>query len=193
MNHPVGRILHALFFHQKLFIKFLARPQPREFDLDIFSHTETGELDQILRQRQNLHRLSHIQHEDLTALSVSPRLQNQRNSLRDRHKITYDIRMRYRNRAAGCNLPAKQRNHAAVAAEHVPETHRHKFRIIMLVKSLDDHLTDPLAGPHDIGRIHRLIRGDHDEPLHTAHRRRLGRLKGAEHIVLDCFAGTVLH
>ena len=54
----------------------------------IFSQYRPHILDQILRQRQNLHRFSHIQHEDLTALSVSPRLQDQRNSLRLLTSIT---------------------------------------------------------------------------------------------------------
>ena len=68
------------------------------------------------------------------------------------------ISMRYRNRAAFRDLLLKQRNNASVAAKHVAEPHGHKFRIVMFVKNLNNHLADTLARPHNVRRIYRLIR-----------------------------------
>ena len=63
----------------------------------------------------------------------------------------------------------------------------------MLVKGLDDHLTDTLAGAHNIGWIYRLVGTDHDKPLYAGHSSRLSHLKGTENIVLNRLIGTVFH
>ena len=101
--------------------------------------------------------------------------------------------MGHRHRPARQNLLFKQRNHAAVASQHIPETHRHKLRVIVLVEGLDNHFANPLAGPHDIRGVHRLVRGNHHEPLHIVHGRRLGGFKGAEHIILHRLVRAFLH
>jgi len=61
------------------------------------------------------------------------------------------------------------------------------------VKGLDDHLTDALAGPHDVGGVHGLVGGDEDKALTAVHHGGVGRLIGADGVVLDGFTGTVLH
>ena len=101
--------------------------------------------------------------------------------------------MGHRHRSTRRYLLTKQRNDAAVASEYIAEANRHEFRFIMFVKSLDNHLADALAGPHDIGRIDRLIRGNHDKTPYPAHGRRLRRLKCTEYIILDRFRRTVFH
>ena len=63
----------------------------------------------------------------------------------------------------------------------------------MTIQRLNDHLADPLAGSHDIGRIHRLVRRDQDKPSGAAGRRRQSRFPGAEDIVLDRFVRRLLH
>ena len=101
--------------------------------------------------------------------------------------------MRYRHRTARRYLLAKKRNHAAVTAKHITKTHRHKLRLVMLVKGLDNHFADPLTGSHNIRGVHRFVGGDHDKTLYAAHGRRLGRLKGAEYIILYGLCRAVLH
>ena len=101
--------------------------------------------------------------------------------------------MGHGNRTTRRDLFTEQRNHAAVTAQHVTEPDRHKFRLIMLVKGLYDHLTDPFAGSHDVRRIYRLVGGDHDKSLYTAHGSCLRGLKGTEHVILDRLGRTVLH
>ena len=101
--------------------------------------------------------------------------------------------MGYGHRAAGCDLLFEQRNHAAVGTQYVTETHRHEFCLIMSVESLHDHLTDTLAGAHDIGGIYRLVGGDHDKFFCTVLGSRHGGLPGAEHIVLHSLVRAVFH
>ena len=50
MNQLIGCIFHSFLIHQKLFIKLLTRPKARELNLNIFTHTETGQFDQVLCQ-----------------------------------------------------------------------------------------------------------------------------------------------
>ncbi len=61
------------------------------------------------------------------------------------------------------------------------------------VKALDDHLAEALRGAHDVGRVHRLVGTDQDEPARAVDHGRVGGLVGAEHVVLDRFAGRILH
>ena len=101
--------------------------------------------------------------------------------------------MRDRDGSARLDLLAKQRDHTAVAAQHIAETHRHKLRVIIFVKRLNDHLTDTLGRSHHVGGVHRLIGGDHDEFLHAVVCRCLRRLPGSENIIFYCFIGADLH
>ena len=61
------------------------------------------------------------------------------------------------------------------------------------VEALDDHLAEPLAGAHDVGGVHGLVRGDEHESLAAVDHGRIGGLIGADSVVLDCLAGAVLH
>ena len=97
------------------------------------------------------------------------------------------------HRSARRDLFLKQRDHAAVAPQHVSEAHCYKFRLIMLVEGLNDHLADPFAGSHDVGGIHRLVRGDHHEFSAAVHRCCGSRLPGPEHVVFNGFVGACLH
>ncbi len=193
MDLPVGGILHTLLGHKHLFVKLLAGTKARKLDLNILSYLISGELDQVFCQIQYLHRFSHIQDKDLAALCIGACLQYQGYCLRDSHEVADDIRICHGHRTAFRDLPFEQRDHAAVAAQHVAETHGHEIGLIVLVKGLDDHLADPLAGTHDIGGIYRLVRGDHDEPLRAVHGCGRSRLPCAEHVIFDSLAGAGLH
>ena len=66
-------------------------------------------------------------------------------------------------------------------------------RLDLHVEGLDDHLTQTLGRAHDVGGIDRLVRGDQHESLAAVHHGRVGRLEGADGVVLDGLAGAVLH
>ena len=91
------------------------------------------------------------------------------------------------------DLLPEQRDHAAVASQYIPKTDCHKLCGVVTVVGLYDHLTDPLARTHDIGGVHRLVRGDQHELLHTVLHCRLRCLPCAEDIVLDRLIRTHLH
>ena len=90
-------------------------------------------------------------------------------------------------------LLTEKRDDRSVTSQYVTETDCHKLRIILVIKCLYDHLADALGSTHDIGRVNRLIRTDHDEPAGPAHGCSLSYMEGTEHIVLDGLSGAVLH
>ncbi len=182
-----------LFLHEQLFIQLFARPETGIFDLDIHPGFETGQLNQILCQIRNLHRLSHIQYKNLAALRTGAGLKYERNRLGDRHEIPDNIRMCHGNRTACRDLLLEKRDHASVAPQHISKTDRNIFRIGAVVEHLNDHLTDPLGGTHDIGRIDRLICRDQHKLLRIISICRKCNLVCTEYIILDCFVGAVLH
>ena len=60
-------------------------------------------------------------------------------------------------------------------------------------KGLDDHLAQPLAGPHDVHGVDGFVRGDQDELAHAVSHGGEGRVVGPDGVVLDGLAGAVLH
>lgn len=122
-------------------------------------------------------------------------------------------------RAAPLYLLLKQRHNGAVGAEHIAEANGNEFcaelalrlgcggtgmnmqrgdtaHIAVLnaaVKRLDDHLTQSLAGAHNIGRVDSLIRAYEHKALAVIYHCRIGGLIGADDVVFDSFTGAVLH
>ncbi len=101
--------------------------------------------------------------------------------------------MRHRHRPAAFNLLFKQRDHAAVTAEYIPEAHGYELRLRAIVVRLDDHLAYPLCRAHDVCRIDCLVRRDHHKTFDMMPVRRLDHLPGAKHIVFYRLIGAVLH
>ena len=52
----------------------------------------------------------------------------------------------------------------------------HPSCLNLIVKGLDNHFAKPLACPHDIGRIYRLIRGNQHKALATVYHSRISSL-----------------
>src|SRR6266571_6206182 len=82
--------------------------------------------------------------------------------LGDSHEITHRVGMRDGDGSTTRDLLLKDRQYAAIAAEDVAKPYGHVARAVML-QAKDDQLGDPLRSTHDIGRVHRLVRGDHYE------------------------------
>lgn len=187
-------IRHALFVHQKLLVELLARAETHVLDLDVYIRGQSGESDQVPGHVVDLHRLAHVEDEDLAALRVVRRLEHQGDGLRDGHEVADDPLVGDGYRTALRDLLLEERDDGAVGAEDVTEADSDEVGLRVLpVHHLDDHLTDPLRGTHDVRRVHGLIGGDQDEALHAGVGRGTGGLEGAHHVVLDCFVRAHLH
>src|SRR5690606_22372692 len=89
---------------KKFLIKFLARAQPDDFDLDVFFRNVTGKADHFTRKVDNLDRLAHIEDKNLSSTTHSSGFENELTRLWNSHKIADDIRMRQCNGPALLNL-----------------------------------------------------------------------------------------
>ena len=114
----------------------------------------------------------------------------------------------------------KEGDDRAVTAQYIAETHRHKFRTDIfrhqlwrrfsfvgkqlrqphnvllphrLVKGLNDHLTQTLAGAHNVGRIHRLIGADQHKALTAVSHCRIGGFVCTDYIILNRLTRACLH
>ncbi len=220
MDQVVPGLLHAFLSHELLFVELLAGAQARVFDPDVDVGFQAGFPDQVPGQGIDLHRAAHIQDEDLAAFGVDAGQHDQGDGLGNGHEVADDVRVGHGHRAALLDLLLEDGYHAAVAAQDVAETHGHVFRLCRgkvdvflldfgvgvdlgdlrclpgldhLIEGLDDHLAQALAGAHDVGGVHGLVRGDQDEALRPEGHGRVGGLVRADGVVLDGLTGAVLH
>src|SRR5690606_16820172 len=145
--------------------------------------------DQVARQIDDLHRLTHVEHEDAAALSHHAGLQHQLRRFRNGHEVTADLRMGDGDGAAGGNLFAEFGDDTAGAAKQVAETHGDEARPFGR-KRLTKQFRQAFARAHDVGGIHRLVGGDEHEFLHTVVERRLCDARGAEAVVAHRLPGV---
>jgi hypothetical protein len=94
--------------------------------IGISSSVWPGQADQVARQVDDLHRLAHVQHQHLAAVADGRGLQHQARGLGDGHEVANDVRVGDGDRAAAGDLFLELRDHAAAAAQHVAEAHRHE-------------------------------------------------------------------
>ena len=194
MDQLVRCIRHALFVHEELLVELLAWAETYVLDLDVDIRGQSGESDQVPGHVVDLHRLPHVEDEDLAALRVVRRLEHQGDGLRDGHEVADDPLVGDGHWTAFCDLLLEERDDRAVGAEDVAEADRDEVGLRVLpVHHLDDHLTDTLRGPHDVRRVHGLIRGDQDEALHAGVGCGTGGFQGAHDVVLDRFVRAHLH
>ena len=156
--------------HQFL-MQLFAAAQPDRLDLDIaigvglIADRITRRLDHLPRQIADQYRLTHVEHIDLTAIGIGTGQEHQPGRFLHRHEIARDIGMGHRHRAAARNLVLKQRHHRAGGAEHIAEPHHGKGGQGRARRQILHHqFGQPLAGPHDVGRPHRLVGRHQNEP-----------------------------
>ena len=75
------------------------------------------------------------QDKDLTVFRIGACLKYQADCLRNRHKISNDIRMRNRHRAAVFDLTAEQRNDTSVASQYISKAHCRKLCVFRSAES----------------------------------------------------------
>src|SRR5258706_2701895 len=150
------RSKRLLAIGEHLLEEFLSRTQSREDDFYIVFR-QPRETDHVAREIDDAHRFAHVEHENLAAGTHGAGLQHQLRRLRNGHEETGDVGMGYRHRAARGDLFAEFRNDADGTAEHVAESNHHEARAMRTLQGLADHFRKPLARPHDIGWIDRLV------------------------------------
>ena len=187
----------AFLVVEDLLVELLTVAQAGELYLHIL---RSGQGDHPPGQVYDLHRLSHVEDEDLPSLAHGPCLEHERARLRDEHEVADDVRMGDGDRSTVAYLLLEDGDHAAVGAQDIAKpggdelSHAlHLSFLDGLVEALTVDLTDALAAAHDVGRVYSLVRGDHDElPGHVLHCK-VGYHTGTVDIVLHCYGRVVLH
>ena len=185
--------LILLLVHHQFFVELLARTQTHDLDLHIHARLIAVKADELLGKIHDLDRLAHVQHIDIAALGQRTGLQHQLGRFRNGHKVALNVGIRQGNRPAFFDLGLKQRNDAAVAAQHIAKTHSHTLHIRVARKGLDEHFADALGTAHHTGGVHSLIGGKLHEPLHVVFAGAHQQIFGAQNIVLDRFCRADLH
>ena len=104
------------------------------------------------------------------------------------------------NRATFGYLFPEERNHGTVRAQNISETGSNELSHALdltldygLVQALAIDFANTLAASHHIGRVHRLVSGNHHELLHTILDGEVRNHTGAPDIVLDGLGRVILH
>ena len=108
--------------------------------------------------------------------------------------------MRHRNRATLGNLFAEARQYRAIGTQHITKTSGHKFGLTFypailhrLTQTLHINFGHTLGSTHDIGRIHRLVGGNHNHLFHIVFQREIGQVFATAHIHTNSFARIFFH
>ena len=160
----------------------------------------TTQFDHSLCQVCDTNRLAHVEDIDLTPITHGTRLQHQLTSLRNQHKVTDNVRMRYGDRTTVPDLLAENRDDRTVATQYITKTGSHKLRYPLhfpcldsLIQTLHIDFTDTLATSHHIGRVHRLVRTYHHKLLGTILHRQVRHDTRTINIVLHRLTRIILH
>ncbi|MCY1243735.1 hypothetical protein D9M72_567640 [compost metagenome] len=111
------RCRHRAVANQELFVELLTGPQSGHLEFDIairrmfVTDRAPRKLHQPTSEVDDPHRLTHIEHKDITALRHRARLNHQLGGLGNGHEIARDVSMRQRDWAARLDLLSKQRHH----------------------------------------------------------------------------------
>ena len=185
--------LVLLGIEHEFLVQLFARAQAGDLDGDIGARLIAVEADQAGRQVHNAHGFAHVQHIDAAAFGKTPGLQHELRSFGDGHEVAHDVRVGDGDGATALDLLLKQRDNAAVAAQHVAETHGHALHIGVGGIGLDQHFADALGAAHDVGGVDSLVGRELDKALDVVLGRRSQQVFGAEDVVLDGLGRAELH
>ena len=132
-DDPVGACrLRALVGVEELLVELLARADADDLDRDVDVGLVAGEPDHVAREVEDLHRLAHLEHEDLAGAGAEvARLDHELDRLRDRHEVARHVGMGDRHRPALLDLRAEDRDDAARGGEDVAEADDREARLRM--------------------------------------------------------------
>src|SRR4051812_37206386 len=97
-----------------------------------------------------------------------------------------------RNRAASRNLFAEFWDHASRTAKHVAEANHDKARTTAWLERLTNHFGEPLAGSHNVNRVHRLVGRNAHKALHASANRFRREYIGTVYIVAYRLPGILI-
>src|SRR5215471_4546943 len=120
-------------------------------------------------------------------------MQHEMHCLRDEHKVTLYLWMRYRHRSSPPDLLQKAWYHAAIAPQHIAKAYHHKTRLMALRQTLHEQFCHPLGSPHDAGRIDCLISRDENKTLRPKMCGCFSHPARSTHIVLHRFTRVQFH
>ena len=126
MDHFILSIGKTFFIHEDFFVKLFTRSQTSEFDFDVFIRNKAGHADHVPGEVEDLHRLAHVEDEDLAAFGVGTGLKDKTYRFWNRHEEADDVRMCDRDRTTGFDLLFKERNNRAVRTKNVAKADRYK-------------------------------------------------------------------
>src|SRR5438105_5159495 len=105
----------SLLRKYKFFVQFFSRAHARIHDGNVDLGAKTAHPDHLPRQIINSDSFSHLEHENVGAVRVACRLDNQPGSLGNIHEVTGHVWMRDSDRTALVYLPSERRNNATSA------------------------------------------------------------------------------
>jgi hypothetical protein len=133
----VAGLVGALLVGGELFEELLAGAHAGEGDLDVLARRLAREGDEVAREVDDLHRLAHVEDEDLPALAHGAGLQHELAGLGDGHEVPLHLRVRHRDRPAGAICSWKMGTTEPVGAEHVAEAHGDEAGLAALREGLE--------------------------------------------------------
>lgn len=191
----MARFRQLLFVMREFFEEFLAWAEAGELDLDVFASPVAGKFDHLGGEVDDLDGFTHVQDEDLAALTQRARLQDQTHCLGNRHEVPGDVGVRYRDGTARGDLLLERRHHGSGRTEDVAEADRHETGMagVRCLERLQEYLGHALARSHYAGGIDGLVRRDEHEPPDAAFVRQTREVGGAHGIVPDGLARLAFH
>src|ERR1035441_5524215 len=144
---------------EELLEEFFTRTEANELE---FLAGFAGEANQSFCQLRDAHRLPHVEHENVAVPADSEGLQYQAHRLRNGHEKAGDFGVSDGDGPVLANLLLKDRNHAAVRSEDIAEPHRDTAHSLQR-PSGENQFSHPLGAAHDVGRVHGLVGGNHQE------------------------------
>ena len=104
-------------------VELLPRPQARVDDGGWRSGVDLG--GETMGQVDDLHGLTHVEHEDIAILTNCAGLEHQLDRLRDGHEVAGHLGVGDRDGLAASDLVAERRDDRSIRAQDVAEAHRH--------------------------------------------------------------------
>ncbi|EEF93558.1 hypothetical protein CATMIT_01810, partial [Catenibacterium mitsuokai DSM 15897] len=169
-------------------VQLFARAQAGVDDGHVASRLLAGQADHLLGQQADRHRLAHVQGVDRLMGADRRGLQDQLAGFGDGHEEAGHFRVGHGDRAAGADLLAEQRHHAAGRVEHVAEAHGDEAGLALVGQGLAGHLGQTLGRAEHVDRVDRLVGGDQHEGADPGRAAGAGDGFGGQHVVAHRFA-----
>src|SRR5690606_23122782 len=146
------------------------------------------ELDHAIGEIPDLHRLAHVEDEQVAARRIGAGEHDEPRRLGDRHEESRDLRVGQRDRAAGRDLAREQRDDGSGGAEHIAEADHGELGVGAAgLQILYHYLSEALGPTHHVRGANGLVRRDQYEALDLQLASQLGQGAGAEDVVPDSF------